>query len=67
MPRRSGARLGRPPKSGAPRSERIPLRATEAEKAELTAAAADAGQSLNDYLIFAGLLRAWYLGKNAGR
>jgi hypothetical protein len=54
--RRPGA--GRPAKAGANRSENILLRATEAEKAELTAAAAAAGESLADYLIAAGLQRA---------
>jgi hypothetical protein len=53
--RRDGA--GRPTKAGANRSESIALRATEAEKAELTAAAAAAGESLTDYLIAAGLQR----------
>jgi len=53
---RSGA--GRPTKAGANRSEAIALRATEAEKAELVAAASAAGQSLSDFLIEAGLQRA---------
>lgn len=51
-------RTGRPPVAGVPRTERLDLRATEAEKAELVAAADVAGQSLNDYLITAGLERA---------
>jgi hypothetical protein len=53
---RSGA--GRPTKAGANRRESIALRATEAEKAELVAAASAAGQSLSDFLIEAGLQRA---------
>jgi hypothetical protein len=54
--RRDGA--GRPTKAGANRIESIALRATEAEKAELVAAASAAGQSLSDFLIEAGLQRA---------
>lgn len=54
---------GRKAEHGTPRSERFPMIMTEAEKAELTAAAAEHGQSLNDYLIQSGLERARSAGK----
>lgn len=50
---------GRPPlPRGEGATEQFPIRLTEAERAELTAGAAVAGQSLARFLIDAGLERA---------
>lgn len=51
-------RTGRPPAAGVTRRERIEIRASEAERAELEAAARDAGQTLSDWLRQVGLAAA---------
>lgn len=54
--RRPGA--GRKPDRGLSRTEWISLRVAEADKAEISAAAEEVGQSLSEFLVDAGLTRA---------